>query len=72
MYIIQEIQTNGETVSVTPAVVESNKDEAESKFLLACSYAVKSSLDVHTVTCLTENGDHYFGSPKCYKHNTNT
>lgn len=57
MYIIQEIQTENNQTALVPAVLESDRAEAESKFLLACSYAVKSSVDVHTVIWYDEHGN---------------
>ena len=57
MNIIQEIQTDNGVTALVPAVVEADRDEAESKFLLACSYAVKSTVDVHTVIWYDEHGN---------------
>lgn len=68
MYIIQEMQTTNNQTALVPAVTENDPQEAESKFLLACSYAVKSTVDVHTVICVDEHGNDHFGSPKFYEH----
>lgn len=68
MYIIQEMQTTGNSTALVPAITKSDAQEAESKFLLACSYAVKSTVEVHTVICVDEHGNHCFGSPKYYEH----
>lgn len=68
MYIIQELQTNNNVTILTPAITENDPQEAESKFLLACSYAVKSNVQVHTVICIDEHGNNCFGSPKYYEH----
>ena len=57
MYIIQEIQTNNGTTALVPAVTEADQEEAESKFLVTCSYAVKSEVDVHTVIWYDEHGN---------------
>ena len=57
MYIIQEIQTTNGQTALVPSVVEADRAEAESKFLLACSYAVKSSVEVHTVIWYDEHGN---------------
>lgn len=68
MYILQEMQTTGGVTALVPAITEPDVKEAESKFLLACSYAVKSSVEVHTVICVDEHGNNCFGSPKYYEH----
>lgn len=70
MYIITEYQTTNGATSVTPAVTKTGKAEAESAFLLACAAACVSSVEVHTVLCLDEHGNNYFGSPKYYEHIT--
>ena len=57
MYIIQEIQTDNGQTALVPSVLEADREEAESKFLLTCSYAVKSEVDVHTVIWYDEHGN---------------
>ena len=57
MYIIQEMQTTGTTTALVTPITETDKAEAESKFLLACSYAVKSNVNVHTVIWYDEHGN---------------
>lgn len=57
MYIIQEMQTNNGQTVLVPAVVEADRKEAESKFLLASSYAVKSTVEVHSVIWYDEHGN---------------
>lgn len=71
MYIIQEIQTSGESSALTPAVIKKDAQEAESAFLLACSSACISKVPVHTVMCFDENGMHVFTSPRSWIHAAN-
>jgi len=70
MYIIQEIQTENNVTALVPAVTEADRDEAESKFLLTCSYAVKSTVDIHTVIWYDEHGNVI--DRKYYEHLENT
>lgn len=68
MFIIQEIQTSGQSSAITPAVVKTDAQEAESAFLLACASACISSVPIHTVMCVDEGGNHVFMSPRTWKH----
>ena len=56
MYIIQEIQTNGTTSALTPAVTHTDRDAAESAFHAICSSAAISTVEVHTVMMYDEHG----------------
>lgn len=67
MFIIQEIQTGAGT-AITPAVVKTDAQDAESAFLLACASACISSVPIHTVLCFDEGGNHVFMSPRTWKH----
>ena len=57
MYIIQEIQTNGATSALTPAVTHTDKDSAESAFHMMCGSAAISSVNVHTILMYDEHGN---------------
>ena len=57
MYIIQELQTTNNQTALVPAVTETDRSQAESKFLLACSYAAVSQVEVHTVLWYDEHGN---------------
>lgn len=57
MYIIQEIQTNGTTSALTPAVTHTDKNDAESAFHMMCGAAAISSINVHTVLMYDEHGN---------------
>lgn len=55
-YIIIETQTtNGATAVVTP-VVKTNYNEAEQEYHTKLSYAAVSTVPLHAVTMLAENG----------------
>lgn len=57
-YSIIEIQTNGDTTTiVTPIPTETDPVEAEAKFLEKLPYARRSSLDVHTVMLIDNEGN---------------
>lgn len=68
MYIITEYQTTNGRTAVTPAVTKTDPAEAESAYLLTCSSACISAVEVHTVLCMDEHGNPCFGSPKYYEH----
>lgn len=57
MFIIQEIQTNGTTSDLTPAVTHTDRDNAESAFHMICGSAAVSSFEVHTVLMYDEHGN---------------
>lgn len=67
MYIIQEIQTNGATCALTPAVTHINRNDAESAFHMVCGAAAISNVNIHTILMFDEHGNvirHEF-----YEHN---
>lgn len=56
MYIIQEIQTNGTTSALTPAITRTDRNQAESDYHMICGAAAISSVEVHTVIMYDEHG----------------
>lgn len=69
MYIIQEIQTNamGE-VTILPAEIKPNRNEAESFFYSKCGSACNSTIPIHSVITYTEEGFYIPELTKCFKH----
>ena len=57
MFIIQEIQTNGNASSLLPAITKEDRNEAESTFHSVCSSAAISTVTVHTVLLYDEHGN---------------
>lgn len=57
MYIIQEIQTNGNSSAVTPAVQKATREEADSAFFFALGAAAVSAVQIHAVVMLDEKGN---------------
>ena len=57
MYILQEIQTSGSSTALVPARVFADRNEAESEYHLALSYAATSEVTVHTVMLYDEHGN---------------
>lgn len=57
MYIVQEIQTNGNSSAVTPAVQKATREEADSVFFFALGAAAVSAVQVHAVVMLDEKGN---------------
>lgn len=57
MYIIQEIQTNGNVSAVTPAVQKVDRNEADSAFYFAMGAAAVSAVPIHAVVMLDEHGN---------------
>lgn len=54
-YIIIEIQ-KGDSTAVVPPVVYTDKDQAEQKYHTALAAAAVSSVPVHSVVMLKDNG----------------
>ena len=67
-YIVQEMQTTGNTTALVAPVVYPNRPEAESAFYTTCGAAVVSSVPVHTVMVYTEEGFPIPELIKCFKH----
>ena len=68
MYIIQEIQTNGDQTILAPAVQHADRASAESAFYTLCGYAVISQVEKHTIMTFTEEGFAIKELTKCFKH----
>lgn len=66
MLILLEIQTTGETSVLTPAKQYTNEADALQEFYTVCSYAVKSTVEIHTVMILEPDGKIY--AQKTFKH----
>ena len=66
MYILQEIQTTKESTALVPARTFTNKNDAESAFHLALSYAAVSEVEIHTVILYNEHGS--IIRSECYEH----
>lgn len=68
MFIIQEIQTNGTSSALTPAVTHADRSNAESTFHMICASATLSQVEVHTVLMYDEHGNtirrEYYEHPK--------
>lgn len=57
MYILQELQTTGNSTALVPARTYTDKNEAESAFHLALASAAISQVEVHTVVLYDEHGN---------------
>ena len=71
-FIVQEIQTNGDTTAFLPAEAYQTRAAAESAFYLKCGSAVISSVEKHTVMVYTEEGFPITELTKCFKHTAST
>ena len=56
MYIIIEIQKNGDTAALTPAKVFNAEADAWQEYYTSLAYAVKSTVEKHSVLMLTGDG----------------
>lgn len=54
--VVIEMQTTNGSTAVVPPVAYNDPIEAEAVFLEKCAYARRSSLDVHTVVLLDDEG----------------
>lgn len=66
MYIVFEIQTNGNRASVLDPVCKSDLNEAMSEYHRILSYAAISSVEKHAAVVLTETGAKVVG--EYYEH----
>lgn len=66
MYIIQEMQTNGNQTALVPALTYSDKNQAESAYHTALAAAAVSAVQVHTVLMFDEHGNTL--KRDCYEH----
>ena len=57
MFILQEIQTNGNKTVLLPAATYINKNEAESAYHGKLASAAISSVEIHTVMLHDEHGN---------------
>lgn len=57
MYILEELQTTGNSTALVPARTYTDKNEAESAFHLALASAAISQVEVHTVMLYDEHGN---------------
>lgn len=56
MYIILEMQTNGDTTALVPPVTYKDMNQADSAYYQKLAAAAISSVPVHTITMLDEHG----------------
>ena len=67
MFVIIEVQKLSDTqIAVPPAIQCAGENEAESEYCRVRSVAAVSSVPVHTVFLLRDDGDQI--DYKCYKH----
>ena len=57
MYIINEIQTNGNQSALLPALTYADRNEAESAYHMTLGAAAISTVEVHTVVMYDEHGN---------------
>jgi hypothetical protein len=69
MYIVIELQTNGQGTVSTLTYQYSNKNDAESKFHTILASASVGSLPVHTAVIMTNEGVTL--RAECYKNGEN-
>lgn len=68
MYIVQELQTSGNTVAFLPAIQKQIKEEAESAYHTIMSAAAVSNVPVHTCIIYDEHGNDCTPGRKYYEH----
>lgn len=56
MYIILEMQTNGDTTALVPPATYKDMNQADSAYYQKLAAAAVSSVPVHTITMLDEHG----------------
>ena len=66
MYIILEMQTNGNTTAVVPPTTKEDYDEAQSVWHSILASAAISSVEKHTAMIIGEDGEVY--ENRCYYH----
>lgn len=69
MYVLIELQTSGNQTAIPPISTRTTWNEAESEFHRLCSLAAVSSVPIHAVMLVDENGitlraEHYVHSPE--------
>ena len=55
-YIMLEVQTDNGTAAIVPPVVFEDRNEAEARYHTVLSVAAVSSVEIHTVIMLTNDG----------------
>ena len=66
MYIVLEVQTNGNNMAIVPPVTRATLNEAESVYHQALASAAISSVEKHCAMVIDENGVVF--DSKCYYH----
>ena len=56
MYIILEMQTNGDSTALVPPVTYKEQNQADSAYYQKLAAAAISSVTVHTISMLDEHG----------------
>lgn len=57
MYIVFEMQTNGESTAIVPPTVKADLPHAQQAFYTACAAAAVSDVEQHTVMLVYSNGN---------------
>ncbi|MBR1565218.1 MAG: hypothetical protein IJ649_00505 [Oscillospiraceae bacterium] len=68
MYIIQEIQTTGNTTALLPAIQKTDSKEMESTYHQIMATAAISAVTVHTCLVYDEHGNDCTPGKKYYEH----
>ena len=66
MYIVLEMQTNGNNTSVLPVITRESLNEAESAYHSILASAAISNVQRHTAMVIDEDGVVF--DVKCYRH----
>lgn len=69
-YIVIEIQTNAGTSAIVPPVLFTDRNAAEAQFHTMLAAAAISSVEIHSVIMLTEDGR--IVRTECYRHSAAT
>ena len=67
IYIVLEIQSTGESAAVLTQSYADNLEEALAKFFTVCAAAAKSSVPIHTVEIIDDQGV-IVKSPEVFRH----
>ena len=57
IYVVLEIQSDGNTASVLPWTFKDDYNGAQAKFHAVCSVAAISSVPIHTCMIVTDSGE---------------
>ena len=66
MYTILEMQTSNGATAIVPPVVKDTFENAQNALFSACAAASISSVEIHTVLMIEENG--VVHENRCFKH----